>query len=199
MKAVATDSFRLAEKKLSVAGAISPFSILIPAKNAIDIVQTLPDDMVEVLIDEHQCAFSWNNGIVTTRLVTVPYPDYAQIIPKSFVSEATLLRKDFETALKRTSVFSDSFQKVRIGFSSEDKKVVFSARNSDIGESSESVPASITGESVELSFNHRYLSAPLPLITTESLSLSSAGIGRPLVIRGVGDNTLLYLVMPMNQ
>ncbi|MES2225492.1 MAG: DNA polymerase III subunit beta [Patescibacteria group bacterium] len=199
VKAVATDSFRLAEKKLSVAGAISPFSILIPAKNAIDIVQTLPDDMVEVLIDEHQCAFSWNNGIVTTRLVTVPYPDYAQIIPKSFVSEATLLRKDFETALKRTSVFSDSFQKVRIGFSSEDKKVVFSARNSDIGESSESVPASITGESVELSFNHRYLSAPLPLITTESLSLSSAGIGRPLVIRGVGDNTLLYLVMPMNQ
>lgn len=199
VKAVATDSFRLAEKHLSVSGAISPFGILIPSKNALDVVQTIPDSMVEVLINEHQCAFSWPNGIITTRLVTVPYPDYAQIIPKSFVSEAIVLRKDFESALKRASVFSDSFQKVRTSFSTEEKKLIFSARNSDVGESSEGVPASISGEAVELSFNHRYLQAPLSLITSESISLSAAGIGRPLVIKGVGDATLLYLVMPMNQ
>lgn len=197
--AVATDSFRLAEKRISVAGTIPPFSILIPAKNAIDIMQTIPDEDVEVLIDEHQCAFSWKDGIVTTRLVAIAYPDYTQIIPKGFTAEAILLRKDFEAVLKRTSVFSDSFQKIRIGFNLEEKKLDFSARNTDIGETNESVTASITGESVELSFNHRYVQAPLPIITTEQVSISSAGIGRPLVIRGVGDNTLLYLVMPMNQ
>lgn len=199
VKAVATDSFRLAEKHLTVSGVISPFSILIPAKNALDVVQTIPDDTVEVLIDEHQCAFSWPNGIITTRLVTVPYPDYAQIIPKTFTCEATVLRKDFESALKRASVFSDSFQKVRAQISTEDHKLVFSARNSDVGESSEGISASITGASVELSFNHRYLQAPLSIITSESISLSAAGIGRPLVIKGVGDATFLYLVMPMNQ
>ena len=199
VKAVATDSFRLAEKQMSVSGSITPFSILIPAKNALDIVQTIPDDDIEVLIDEHQCAFSWPNGIITTRLVTVPYPDYTQIIPKSFVSEATLLRKDFESALRRTAVFSDTFQKVRMSFATPDKKLVFSARNSDIGESSEGISASLTGEAIELSFNHRYLSAPLPLITTENMTLSAAGIGRPLVMRGAGDATFLYLVMPMNQ
>ena len=110
-----------------------------------------------------------------------------------------LHEKDFESALKRTSVFSDSFQKIRLAFDTGGKKIAFSARNSDIGETNESVPASITGESVELSFNHRYLQAPLPLITTEQVSLSSAGIGRPLVIKGIGDTTFLYLVMPMNQ
>lgn len=199
VKGVATDSFRLAEKRISAAGTIPPFSILIPAKNAVDVVQTLPDDEVQVLIDEHQCAFSWKDGIVTTRLVTIAYPDYAQIIPKAFAAEATLLRKDFEAVLKRTSVFSDSFQKIRLGFSVGDKKLEFSARNSDVGETNESIPAAISGESVELSFNHRYLQAPLPLITAEQISLSSAGIGRPLVIRGVGDASFLYLVMPMNQ
>jgi DNA polymerase III subunit beta len=199
VKAVATDSFRLAEKKIAIPGTIPPFSILIPAKNAIDVVQTLPDDEIQVLVDEHQCAFSWKDGIITTRLVTVAYPDYAQIIPKSFAAESTLLRKDFEAVLKRTSVFSDSFQKIRLGFSVADKKLEFSARNSDVGETQESIPASINGESVELSFNHRYLQAPLPLLTTEQITLSSAGIGRPLVIKGVGDATLLYLVMPMNQ
>lgn len=199
VKAVATDSFRLAEKKLSVTGTIAPFSILIPAKNATDIIQTIPDTEVEVLIDEHQCAFSWPGGIVTTRLVTVPYPDYTQIIPKTFAAEATLLKKDFEAAVKRASVFSDTFQKVRIGFQTGDKHLQFSARNSDVGESTESIPASLTGDAVELSFNHRYLQAPLALITTESISLSAAGIGRPLIMRGIGDATFLYLVMPMNQ
>jgi DNA polymerase III subunit beta len=199
VKAVATDSFRLAEKQIAISGSVKPFSILIPAKNALDIVQTLPDDNVEVLLDEHQCAFSWPTGIVTTRLVTVPYPDYTQIIPKSFSCEATVLRKDFEAVLRRTAVFSDSFQKIRLSFLVPEKKLTFSARNSDVGESNESITTSFTGESVELSFNHRYLSAPLPLITTENLTLSCAGIGRPMVIRGVGDNTFLYLVMPMNQ
>ena len=199
VKAVATDSFRLAEKKLTVQGTIQPFSILIPAKNALDIVQTLPDETVEVLLDEHQCAFSWPGGIVTTRLVTVPYPDYQQIIPKNFASESIVLKKDFEAVLKRTAVFSDQFQKIRMQFSVPEKKIIFSARNSDVGESSETISAAITGEEVELSFNHRYLGAPLPLITTENLSLSCAGMGRPMIMRGVGDNTFLYLVMPMNQ
>lgn len=199
VKAVATDSFRLAEKKMSVPGTVSPFSILIPAKNAIDIVQTIPDTDVEVLVDEHQCAFSWPGGIVTTRLVTVSYPDYQQIIPKQFVADATLLRKDFESALRRASIFSDSFQKVRVSFVTNEKKIIFSARNSDVGESAESIPASLTGEAVELSFNHRYLAAPLSLMSAENITLSAAGIGRPLIVKGVGDNTFLYLVMPMNQ
>ncbi len=199
IKAVATDSFRLAEKKLSLTGTISPFSILIPAKNALDIVQTIPDELIEVRSDEHQCAFSCPSMMLTTRLVTVSYPDYTQIIPKAFVSEATILRKDFEAALKRSAVFSDSFQKVKLGVSTTEKKVTLSAHNSDIGESSESISAKITGESVELSFNHRYLSAPLSLMTTESITLSASGIGRALVIKGVGDASLLYLVMPMNQ
>jgi DNA polymerase-3 subunit beta len=199
VKAVATDSFRLAEKRINVTGTIAPFSILIPAKNALEVVATLPDEAVEVLIDEHQCAFSWPNGILTTRLVSVPYPDYAQIIPKTFVADATILRKDFEAALRRSAIFSDSFQKVRIAFKSDEKGVVLSARNSDIGESAELVPGNVTGESVELSFNHRYLSAPLSLMNTESMTLSASGIGRPMVMRGVGDSSYLYLVMPMNQ
>jgi DNA polymerase-3 subunit beta len=199
IKAVATDSFRLAEKKMNLTGVIAPFSILIPAKNALDIVQTIPDDTIEVRSDENQCAFSWSMGMLTTRLVTISYPDYTQIIPKSFVSDATVLRKDFEAVLKRSAVFSDTFQKVRVGFSPSDKQVQLSAHNNDIGDSSESLSAAITGDPMELSFNHRYLSAPLSLITTESITLSASGIGRALVIKGIGDATFLYLVMPMNQ
>jgi DNA polymerase III subunit beta len=199
IKAVATDSFRLSEKKMTLTDKTQPFSLLIPAKNILEIVQTLPDDTIEIRSDDHQCAFSCPSMMLTTRLVTISYPDYVQIVPKSFVTEATILRKDFEAVLKRSAVFSDSFQKVRINFSPSEKSVAISAHNNDVGESAESIPASVTGENVELSFNHRYLTAPLSLIPTESITLSASGIGRPLVIKGVGDATYYYLVMPMNQ
>lgn len=199
LTAVATDSFRLAEKKVSIPTAVAAFSMLIPAKNAVDIIQTLPDETIEVVIDEHQCAFYWSEGVLTTRLVTANYPDYRQIIPKQFISEATVLRKDFEAALRRTAIFSDSFQKVRLAIDSAGNSVSLSAQNTDVGESNETIPASITGDSVELSFNHRYLSAPMGAISAENITLSASGIGRAMVMRGTGDASFLYLVMPMNQ
>ncbi len=199
IKAVATDSFRLAEKKISLPGAVPPFTMLIPAKNAIDIIQTLPQGDITVTLDEHQCVCTFEQGLVTTRLVGSSYPDYAQIIPKAFVAEANIIKKDFETALRRTSVFSDSFQKVRISFDASGKKIRLAAQNADIGDAIEEVGGAVSGDPVELSFNHRYLSAPLSIIPGENISLSASGIGRALVIRGSGDSSFLYLVMPMNQ
>lgn len=199
LTAVATDSFRLAEKKIPLSNKGSQGKFLIPGKNALEIAQALPDEDIIMSFDEHQCAFVGDSGMLVSRLTSAVYPDYRQIIPKESVVEAVVLRKDFEHALKRTTVFSDSFQKVRIGFEPKTKHVSLFARNSDIGESSETLTGQLSGSALELSFNHRYLSAVLSLTPAESLSLSAAGIGRPLVIKGIGDASLLYLVSPMNQ
>jgi DNA polymerase-3 subunit beta len=199
LTAVATDSFRLAEKKVPLSNKGTQGKFLIPAKNALDIAQALPDDDIIMSFDEHQCAFVSPGGMVVSRLTNAVYPDYRQIIPKESIVEAIVLRKDFEAALKRTTIFSDSFQKIRISF--DPKKNIFSlfAKNTDIGESNETLSARISGSALDLSFNHRYLSAILGLTGAESLSLLAAGIGRPLIIKGVNDTSLLYLVSPMNQ
>ena len=199
LTAVATDSFRLAEKKITLTGTVPQTSLLIPAKNITDILGALPDSNIEISLNDHQCAFTWEKGVLTTRLVSVSYPDYTQIIPKTFIAEATVLRKDIENTLKRVAVFSDTFQKIRIHFAIKEKKLLFSARNNDIGESDEGVVGLLTGEEIELSFNHRYMSAPLSLIPKDSITISASGIGRAVVIKGTGDTSFLYLVMPMNQ
>ncbi len=196
---VATDSFRLAEKKTALSNKGIQGKLLIPAKNAIEIAQALPDGDITLTFDEHQCAFSSATGVMVSRLTNANYPDYRQIIPKESIVEAIVLRKDFETALKRTAIFSDSFQKIRINFDPKKNHFSFFAHNIDIGESIETLSAQITGSALDLSFNHRYLSAVLALTNTESLSLTAAGIGRPIIIKGVGDPSLLYLISPMNQ
>lgn len=201
LTAVATDSFRLVEKKVPLInkGKGTQGKFLIPAKNAFDITQALPDTDIIISFDEHQCVFISDIGMLVSRLTNAVYPDYRQIIPKESIVEAIILRKDFEYALKRAVIFSDTFQKVRIGF--DPKKNIFSffSKNSDIGESSETLSAKISGSSLELSFNHRYLSTILTLTPSESISLTAAGAGRPLIIRGTNDTSLLYLISPMNQ
>ena len=199
LTAVATDSFRLAEKKVPLSNKGTQGKFLIPAKNALDIAQALPDDEIIMSFDEHQCAFVSEKGMLVSRLTNAVYPDYRQIIPKESIVEAVILRKDFENALRRTTIFSDTFQKVRISFDPKKNLFSFFSRNADIGESAETLSARISGSALDLSFNHRYLAAVLSLTSAESLSLTAAGIGRPLIIKGVGDTSLLYLVSPMNQ
>lgn len=137
--------------------------------------------------------------MVVSRLTNAVYPDYRQIIPKESIVEAVILRKDFEAALKRTIIFADTFQKVRISFDPKKNICSLFAQNTDIGESIETLPAHISGSALNLSFNYRYLTTALSLTNTESISLVAAGIGRPLIMKGVGDTSLLYLVSPMNQ
>jgi len=196
---VATDSFRLAEKRVPLGNKGLQGTFLLPAKNAAEIAQALSDEDVTMSFDDHQCALIDSNNSIVSRLTNATYPDYRQIIPKDFVVEATVLRKDFETALKRTTIFSDSFQKVTFNFDTKKNTLSLAAKNSDIGESIESLNAQVTGANLILSFNHRFVSTIFHLTNSESVTLSAAGIGRPLIIKGVGDNSLLYLVSPMNQ
>jgi DNA polymerase-3 subunit beta len=199
LTAVATDSFRLAEKKVPLANKGTQGKFLIPAKNASDIAQALPDEDIIMSFDEHQCACVSTTGMLVSRLTNAVYPDYRQIIPKESIVEAIVLRKDFESALKRTTIFSDSFQKIRLTFDPKKNQVLLFARNADVGESLETLAAHLSGSALDISFNHRYLSAVFALTGAESLSILAAGIGRPLIIKGVGDTSLLYLVSPMNQ
>ena len=199
LTAVATDSFRLAEKKVPLANTGTQGKFLIPAKNALDIAQALPDEDIILSFDEHQCAFVATQGMFVSRLTNAVYPDYRQIIPKESIVEAVVLRKDFEAALKRTTIFSDSFQKIKINFNPKKNTFSFFAKNTDIGESSETLSARISGSALDLSFNHRYIATALSLTASESISLTAAGIGRPLIIKGIGDTSLIYLVSPMNQ
>ena len=199
LTAVATDSFRLAEKKVPLINKGIQGKFLIPAKNALDIAQALPDEDIIMSFDEHQCAFVSTFGMLVSRLTNAVYPDYRQIIPKESIVEAVVLRKDFETAIKQTTIFSDSFQKVNLSFDPKKNIIALFARNTEVGGSVETLSAQVSGSPLDISFNHRYLSAILSLTGAESLSFLAAGIGRPLIIKGVGDTSLLYLVSPMNQ
>jgi DNA polymerase III subunit beta len=198
---VSTDSFRLMEKTVPQKGVVLNQSFLVPQKNAVelaricDLLQTEPS----LVVNENQCSLDFKEeGVyVVSRLVAGSFPDYEQIIPKEYVTKATLLKADLQNAFKKTSVFLNKFLQVSLTLT--ESAVTVSSQNSEVGHITDTIKAQVDGEELSLNFNQQYVIEPLSHITDDSIILNFAGIGRPLVITGANDHSLRYLVMPMNR
>ncbi len=198
---VATDSFRLAEKSIPLTQVTQFDPILIPQKNIGDIVRILEqmDEDVEVRVTNTQLSLVSGSIFVTSRLVDGTYPDYKQILPKSPTTVITCLKEEFLAVLKKATLFSDTFHQVGFVIDPKKRECLIQASNSEIGAFKEQLEVSVTGEPLTINFNHRYLMDCFQAIPTDSISLSFSGLGKPLIVRGVGDATFLYVVMPMNR
>ncbi len=199
---VATDAFRLAEKKVKTKESLDFQPILIPSKNAVEIVRVIEGaigDEVNVLIDKNQIAFAFKNTYITSRVIDGVFPDYKPLIPKGAETEAIILKQDFIDTLKIANVFADKFNKITIQVHPKEKSFEIKTKNADVGESSNLVPGSLTGEDVDINFNYKNIADVFQSINSDSLSLSFNGLNKPLLIRGVSDNTFSYIVMPMNK
>lgn len=198
---VATDSFRLMEKTVPQKGVVLDGSILLPQKNALEFARICDslDEDPQLMVSENQCALSFaNTGVyITSRLVNGSFPDYKQIIPKEYVTDVTVLKADLVSLYKRTSIFLNRFSQVTLTITADG--ITASANNGEVGATTESIAAQVSGEELTLNFNQRYLMDPLSFVNDESVVLRFAGIGRPMVMSGVSDTSFRYLVMPMNK
>lgn len=197
---VATDSFRLMEKTVPQKGVILENSILLPHKNAIEIARIcdLKNSDPVCRINDNQFSLQFEDGVyITSRLTTGSFPDYEQIIPKEYVTHSTILKSDLINSFKKTNIFLNKF--FQVGLHVTEKSVTVSANSGEVGTTTESIKAQTEGDDLTLNFNQRYVSEALSHFVDDSVTLHLAGIGRPMVIKGMNDVSVRYLVMPMNK
>lgn len=198
---VATDSFRLAEKKVGTKQKFDFEQILIPFRNVGDIIRILDekDETVTVSTDKNQVSFDLEGIYLVSRVVDGTFPSYKQIVPKEFKTEVVLLKQDMINALKTSHIFSDAFNRVSLSISPDKKKLEIRTKNSEIGENETELDGAIKGDALNISFNYKNIYDCFQSIDSDSISLSFDGSNRPLVVKGVGDNSFFYLAMPMNK
>jgi len=197
----ATDSFRLAEKRINIKNNLDFETLLLPVKNIPEIIKILDEinDDVSVVVNKNQISFSWNGINLVSRVIDGIFPDYKQIIPKEHKTEAIILKQDIINTLKLASVFSDKFNQIHFHVDPKGKNLEVTTKNSDVGESMNKIEAKLTGESIDINVVYKYISDSFQSIEADSLSVQFNGLGRPIIVQGVGDKTFLYLVMPMNK
>jgi DNA polymerase III subunit beta len=197
----ATDSFRLAEKKIIVKNLRDFNPILIPFRNTAEIIRVFEeiDDPIELHISKGQISINHNNIYLVSRVVDGSFPDYEQIIPKDFKTEVTVLKQDLLNALKISTVFSDNFNQVNIKVVPSKKSFEIKTENANIGRNVISIESVVKGEELGINFNHKYIIDCFQSIEADSVTLGFNGQHKAVVIKGVGDRSFTYLVMPMNR
>lgn len=198
---VATDSFRLAEKKVKVDKIPDFGGILIPYKNINEIIRVLElaNDSVNVCFSKNQISFSYNGVYLTSRLIDGNFPDYKQIIPKEHKTKVVVLKQDLINALKINNIFIDKLNQINININPKTKEFSINSKSGEVGETNTMISAAMEGDDVQIHINYRYLFDVFQSIGSDSVSILLSGTNKPVTIEGVSDKTFSYLIMPLNK
>lgn len=198
---VATDGFRLAEKKIKEKGSISIDSVLIPYKNIVEIERLLEDvdKEVSLIFGDNQMSLTIDSVYVTSRVVDGSFPDYTKIIPEGHTTKITALKQDLVDIFKISNIFSGKFSQVTFDIQPSENNISLETRSSEVGENKAELEAKLEGEDLKVNFNYRYITDSFQAINGETVELLFNGTARPLVLRDVSDKSFTYIVMPMNR
>jgi DNA polymerase-3 subunit beta len=203
----AADGFRLAVYKLPLAKPVSQKTeVIIPARTLAELNRLIAEQeaAVEIMVnpDKGQALFKLKDIELVSQLIQGTFPNYAQLIPKSYNTRAVISVADFLRATKTASIFArDGSGIVRLvvapGGEMTPGKVIVSARSEEIGDDVGEIDATVEGEEAKIAFNGKYLTDVLSVLHEAQVALETTNPSSPGVVRPVGVDNYIHVVMPM--
>ncbi len=201
LKMVATDSYRLAEKKIELG---KPFEekieCIIPVRTVQELGKLLTKATgpeVTVAISKNQILFKIGDIEFTSRLIEGRFPDYERIIPKECKSKAEVETQALQMNVRRVSLFArESNNSIKVSVTN-DSKLVISTDETKVGEDRAEVDIVLVGENNKTALNAEYLLDVLAAIGTPKLSLQMDDKLSPVVIKPCNDESYVYIIMPL--
>ncbi len=203
----ATDGFRMSVRKGKLTEPVAePKTILIPAKAIAEVARVLGDQSEPVAISvtpsHGQVLFHMSNVDVVAQLIDQKYPDYEHIIPKKHETRTIVNTADLLKSCRQAGIFArESLDTVRLtikpGEELDPGKVTVTARADETGDNQSELDGSISGVGVEIGFNVKFLIDALNAVDTPQVSLDTSTPRSAGVLRAVGDEDFLHVLMPI--
>lgn len=204
----AADGFRLSVRTAHLSSpAAGQISAIIPARALAELGRVAGDQSGPVYMTlpqgRGQVIFRLKDVELVSQLIEGNFPDYNQIIPRSYATRAVLPTADFRKACKAADIFAREAAhtariKITPGGELKPGVVEISANSAETGSNETRLDATIEGNAVEVAFNVKYLVDVLSVIDTPNVALETTGPTSPGVIRPVGREDFLCVVMPMH-
>jgi DNA polymerase III subunit beta len=199
IKAVATDGHRLAMSHIEIKKHNLPArQLIVPRKAVLEIMRILEDgdDTVNIILAEKSVCFATRHFQFTSKLLDGRYPDYTRVIPQKgqnlLIADVDLLRQ----SLSRTAILSnEKYRGVRLALNKG--ALGLSANNPENEEAIDEIPIDYSGDIIDIGFNVNYLLDALGAVGTKNVEVSLQNASSSALIRGVGDNHSVYVVMPI--
>jgi DNA polymerase-3 subunit beta len=199
LRAVATDGHRLARVQLAMpdGGADIP-GVIVPRK-AIGELRKLIDetgDPIEIALSETRIRMTFDDAVLTSKLIDGTFPDYQRVIPTDNDKVLTVDRGAFTQAVDRVStISSEKSRAIKLAVGSG--LLTLSATSTENGSATEELEVSYDQSDIEIGFNARYLLDIASQIESDGAEFVLADASSPTIIRDAGDANALYVLMPM--
>ncbi|MFA9404734.1 MAG: DNA polymerase III subunit beta [Anaerolineales bacterium] len=208
MTFAAADGFRLSVRTATLSSAApEPIQAIIPARalNELARIVGTGEDSVTMTLPPNrgQVIFRAKDVEVVSQLIEGTFPDYRGIIPANHVTRTILPTSAFLKACRAADIFAreaahSARLRVTPGTDLEPGTVEVSATSAETGSNETTVDATIEGDPVEIAFNVRFLVDVLSVINTPNVALETTGPSAPGVLRPVGQDDFLHVIMPMH-
>jgi DNA polymerase III subunit beta len=191
----ATDSYRLSVKETELSGEVPELEAIIPARALAELARIAQSgDNIELGVHENQVVFAADDVWLTTRRIDGQFPNYKQLLPETFEHVVTIPRNELLEVVRRVSVMAQRNSPLRLRFAEGELQV--SAQTQDVGEATETLPVSFTGDTLEIGFNPEFLRDGIDSVPSDEVQLKLISPLRPGLIQGEADD-YSYLIMPI--
>jgi len=205
----AADGFRLSVRTATLsAPAPQAVNIIVPARALSELARIASDgeDMVSMVVPKGrgQVIFRVKDVELSSQLIDGTFPDYQQIIPRSYKSRTLVSTASLLKACKQAEIFAREGSNVaRLDIKAaqgemEPSEVEISAMSEETGKNETIVEATVDGGSVLIAFNVKYLREALEVIKSPNVALETSAANAPGVVKPVGEDDFLHVIMPMH-
>jgi DNA polymerase-3 subunit beta len=199
LRAVATDGHRLAQVELPrPKGADGMPGVIIPRKTVHELHRLIEasDANVEVGVSPAKVRFVIGTITLTSKLIDGTFPDYGRVIPQGNDKDLKISNAEFMSAVDRVStIASERGRAVKLAIARD--KMVLSVSNPEGGSATEELAVDYGAQPLEIGFNARYLLDIASQLEGETANFKLADPGSPTMVRDSGDDSALYVLMPM--
>jgi DNA polymerase-3 subunit beta len=198
----ATDGHRLAVKTMRTENGKGEATeqVVIPARALAELSRILKDGKTDVALTlppaKNQVFFKAGGVELMSRLIEGTYPNYQQVIPAEAKTKVRTKTQELLRTAKVVSYFAKDSANV-IKLSAAPGKLILAATTSEIGGNTAEVEAEVEGQEVQIAFNAKYLLDVLQVLGSEDVSLTFNGPLSPGVIKPVGREDYVYIIMPV--
>lgn len=196
----ATDSYRLAEKKINIDQDLN-MTVLVPQTTFQEVNRVFDDvdgGSVKIELTDNQIKFSNDNCFLISRVAEGQFPDYEQIIPDNNKTQCIVNVSGFSKAVRAASIFCrQGIDDLKLEL--KENKIILTAINDKVGESFIEVEADVVGEDNSIVFNYHYLLDVLGVVNSTEIDFGISESNLPGIIRPHGDDRYTYVIMPIRQ
>ncbi|UXU59588.1 DNA polymerase III subunit beta [Staphylococcus agnetis] len=196
----ATDSHRLAVRKLKLEEDIEDKNVIIPGKALAELnkIMTENEDHIDIFFASNQVLFRVGNINFISRLLEGHYPDTSRLFPENYEIKLGLNNHDFYHAIDRASLLAREGGNNVIKLSTGDSLVELSSTSPEIGTVKEEVTANdVEGGNLKISFNSKYMMDALKAIDNDEVEVEFFGTMKPFILKPKDDDTVTQLILPI--